>query len=212
MSSLPSKNTAAAKLDLKRELGDLYQSPAGTVVEVNVPGAHFLMVDGKGDPNTTPGYARAVETLFTLAYALKFSIKRSTGVDYTVMPLEGLWWSDDMRTFTPENKADWKWTLLIRQPSFVNSSTCDRIRTEVQKKKPTIAVEDVRFERFEEGTCVQTLHVGPFSEEGPAVQRLHDHIWANGKQLSGRHHEIYLSDIRKAAPAKWRTIIRQPFM
>jgi hypothetical protein len=200
------------KLDLKKDLGFLYQCRAGKVVEVNVPAAHFLMADGKGDPNTSPHYAKAVEALFTLAYTLKFSIKRSRGVEYAVMPLEGLWWSDDMRTFTPANKADWKWTLLIRQPGFVDDSLCDTIRAELRTKKPTVAADDVRLESFAEGACVQTLHVGPFTEEGPVVEKLHEHIRANGKQLSGRHHEIYLSDIRKAAPAKWRTIVRQPFM
>jgi hypothetical protein len=212
MSTPSSKRTSARKLDLKKELGVLYRCPSQKLVEVNVPAAHFLMADGKGDPNTNPHYAKAVEALFTLAYTLKFSIKKSRAVDYAVMPLEGLWWSDDMSTFTPANKADWKWTLLIRQPEFVEASIVETVRAELRKKKPMAAVDLVRFERFEEGVCVQTLHVGPFSEEGPAVEKLHEHIRASGKQLSGRHHEIYLSDIRKAAPAKWRTIIRQPFM
>ena len=212
MSAPSSKKTSAAKLDLKKELGVLYQCAPGKVVEVNVPSADFLMADGEGDPNTNPHYAKAVEALFTLAYALKFSIKKSRGLDYAVMPLEGLWWSDDMSTFTPANKADWKWTLLIRQTEFVDDSLFETVRAALRRKKPTVAVDVVRFERFEEGACVQTLHVGPFSEEGPAVEKLHEYIRANGKRLSGRHHEIYFSDIRKAAPAKWRTIIRQPFV
>jgi hypothetical protein len=212
MSTPSSKTTSSAKLDLKKEPGLFYRCPAGKVVEVNVPAAQFLMADGEDDPNTNPHYAKAVKALFTLAYALKFSIKKNRGVDYAVMPLEGLWWSDDMSTFTSANKADWKWTLLIRQPDFVEDSNVDAVRAELRKKKRTVAVDLVRFERFEEGACVQTLHVGPFSEEGPVVEKLHEHIRVSGKQLSGRHHEIYLSDIRKAAPAKWRTIVRQPFV
>ena len=205
------KKASSAKRDLRNELGALYQVSSGKVMEVTVPAARFLMADGEGNPNTVLQYARAVEALFTLAYALKFSIKKSQGIDYAVMPLEGLWWSDDMSTFTPENKNDWKWTMLIRQPEFVDDSVYEAVRAEIRKKKPTVAIDVVRFDRFEEGACVQTLHMGPFSEEGPTVEKLHEHIRANGKQLRGSHHEIYLSDIRKAAPEKWRTIVRQPF-
>lgn len=207
----PHLKSSAAKLDLKKDLGPIYQTHVGKVVEVNVPAAHFLMADGKGDPNTSRQYASAVEALFTLAYALKFSVKKNQGIDYVVMPLEGLWWADDMTTFSPANKTDWKWTMLIRQPDFVDELLYETVREEIRKKKAAVAVETVRFGQFEEGACVQTLHVGPFTEEGPTVEKLHVHIRSAGRNLRGHHHEIYLSDIRKAAPRKWRTIVRQPF-
>jgi hypothetical protein len=198
------------KLDLKKELKHLYQPSAKEVVEVNVPATNFLMVEGEGDPNTAPAYAEAVEALFAVAYAVKFKVKKGPlAIDYGVMPLEGLWWSDDMATFTTEDKSNWQWTMMIMLPSFVTRELVDEAIREVQKKKKLPALERLRMEAFAEGRCAQIMHIGPFSEEGPTVEKLHRYIDAHGK-LRGKHHEIYLSDIRKADPAKWKTVIRQP--
>jgi hypothetical protein len=198
------------KIDHKKELKQLYQASAKEVVEVDVPALKFLMVDGKGDPNTSKEYAEAVEALFSVSYTAKFMIKRADGgKDYAVMPLEGLWWADDMSVFTANDKANWQWTMMIMQPSFVTMRVLDAAMAEVVRKKALPGVGRLRLESFAEGRCAQILHIGPFSEEGPTIERLHAFIDARAG-LAGKHHEIYLSDIRRADPKKWKTIIRQP--
>lgn len=197
------------KIDLKKELKELYKPSAREVVEVNVPQFNFLMIDGKGDPNTLPAYREAVEALFSASYAVKFSTRKGGNPDYAVMPLEGLWWADDMSAFLGGDKTQWKWTMMIMQPSFVTRESVESALHDLQDRKALPGLARLRLERFEEGRCAQVLHVGPFSEEGPAIQRVHDYI-ARRSSLRGKHHEIYLSDIRRVAPAKWRTIVRQP--
>jgi hypothetical protein len=198
------------KIDLKKELKHLYQSSAKEVVQVDVPTLRFLMIDGEGDPNTSPQYTQAVEALFTVSYTVKFMVKKGpTAIDYVVMPLEGLWWADDMSTFVANDKSKWKWTMMIMQPSFVESEVLHAAIAEVKKKKALPAIDKLRIEYFTEGYCAQVLHIGPFSEEGPTIQKVHAFIGARSS-LAGKHHEIYLSDIRRANPAKWKTVIRQP--
>jgi hypothetical protein len=199
-----------SKRDIKREMRDLYLASAKRVSEVDVPALSYLMIDGAGDPNTAPAYAQAVEALFTVAYSVKFAFKKSAGgSDYTVMPLEGLWWADDWSVFLSNDRARWKWTMMIMQPDFVpHAFILDRIN-HVGQTKDLPALSKLRLERFEEGRCAQILHVGPFTEEGPTIEKLHGHIDARSGR-AGKHHEIYLSDVRRAAPAKWKTIIRQP--
>lgn len=198
------------KIDLKLDMKHLYQASAKAVVQVEVPALNFLMIDGIGDPNTSSAYAQAVEVLFAVSYAAKFLVKKgSQALDYAVMPLEGLWWADDMAVFSGGDKSQWQWTMMILQPGFVSPETIDRAMAETQKKKNLPAIDRLRLEEFHEGPCAQLLHVGPFSEEGPSIQRLHAFIDARSGR-TGKHHEIYLSDIRKAAPDKWKTIIRQP--
>ena len=198
------------KIDLKKELKHLYQPSAKAVVQVDVPAFQFLMMDGEGDPNTSAAYAEAVEALFSVSYTVKFMVKKGPrAIEYAVMPLEGQWWADDMSAFTADDKARWKWTMMIMQPDFVEAADIQNAIAAVQRKKALAAVDGLRLERFTEGRCAQVLHIGPFSEEGPTVQRVHDFIDATSAR-TGKHHEIYLSDIRRAAPSKWRTIIRQP--
>ncbi len=198
------------KLDLKKQLKSVYQASATTVTEVDVPRFNFLMIDGQGDPNSSAHYAAAVEALFTVAYTLKFMVKKSSAaIDYAVMPLEGLWWADDMAAFVADLKSEWHWTMMIMQPEFINAEMVADAMAAARRKKVLSALQDLRFESFEEGHCAQILHKGPFSEEGPTIDRLHQFIDTHGK-LAGKHHEIYLSDIPKAAPANWKTIIRQP--
>jgi len=198
------------KIDLKKDLKHLYQPSAKEVVQVEVPTFNFLMVDGKGDPNKSQEYAEAVETLFSVSYTAKFMIKKGgQALDYAVMPLEGLWWADDMSAFVANDKSNWKWTMMIMQPSFVGIEVIDAAIAEVQKKKKLPGLSKLRFESFTEGRCAQILHIGPFSEEGPTIERVHDFINSRAS-LTGKHHEVYLSDIRRADPKKWKTIIRQP--
>ena len=199
------------KIDYKKELKHLYRPSAKKVETVDVPKMNFLMVDGEGDPNTSQAFQDAVGVLYPLSYTLKFMIKRGEiGIDYGVLPLEGLWWADDMSSFSVENKDGWKWMLMIMQPELVTKEMVLEATENVKAKKNPASLPLVRFESFEEGKVAQIMHVGPFSEEGPTVEKVHALIEENGSQKIGKHHEIYLSDIRRAAPEKWRTIIRQP--
>lgn len=198
------------KIDLKKELKHLYLPSAKEVLQVDVPAFQFLMIDGEGDPNTSQAYAQAVEALFAVSYTAKFMVKKGPqAIDYSVMPLEGLWWADDVFAFAANDKSKWKWTMMIMQPHFVETAVIQAAIKEVKRKKALPAVDALRLENFTEGLCAQVLHVGPFSEEGPTIQRVHDFIVASST-LTGKHHEIYLSDIRRAEPSKWKTIIRQP--
>jgi hypothetical protein len=198
-------------LDWKKELGHLYAPSTKEVTQVDVPAINYLMLDGKGDPNTAQEYADAIETLFSVAYTLKFTVKKSAlAIDYGVMPLEGLWWAEDMSTFTTGDKSNWLWTAMIAQPPFISRVMVEAAITEVKRKKNPAALPKLRFEEFSEGQCAQIMHIGPFSEEGPNIEKVHHFIEAGGHTRRGKHHEIYLSDIRRAAPAKWKTIIRQP--
>ena len=200
------------KLDLKVELKHLYKASAKVVTEIDVPEMRYLMIDGVGDPNKSKEYANAVEALFSASYTAKFIVKRgSQSTDYAVMPLEGLWWAEDMSAFVADDKSEWAWTMMILQPDFVSDDTIADAIEQVAVKKHLPALPALRLERFAEGHCAQILHKGPFSDEGPTVERLHDHIDSNGSR-TGKHHEIYLSDIRRAAPENWKTIIRQPML
>jgi len=199
------------KLDLKKKWKHLYQPPADAITAVDVPPFNYLMVEGHGDPNTAPAFEQAAEALYSLSYTLKFSLKKSPSpVDYGVMPLEGLWWADDPRVFFEADKSSWKWTAMILQPDFITRAQVEAAFDEVRKKKNPAALDRVRMETLEEGPSAQTLYLGPFAEEGPVIQRMHDFIQASGKHLYGKHHEIYLSDPRRTAPEKLKTILRQP--
>ena len=197
------------KIDLKKELNTLYKPSAKKVVEVDVPAFNFLMVDGEGNPNTSTSYKEAVEALYSVSYSVKFALKKENGINYAVMPLEGLWWADDLTSFQRSDKDAWKWTMMIMQPPEISRKMVQSAIAGIQERKVLPGLQRLRFEKFKEGRCAQTLHVGPFSEEGPTIQRVHDYITSRSA-LKGKHHEIYLSDVRKAAPENWKTIIRQP--
>ena len=137
--------------------------------------------------------------------------KGPRAIDYGVMPLEGLWWTDDMAQFNQEDKSNWKWTAMIMQPDIVSKDEVEEAIGRTAEKKELAALSLLEFKSFTEGKSAQILHIGPFSEEGPTIEKLHRFIAENGFQRHGKHHEIYLSDIRRAAPEKWRTIIRQPY-
>jgi len=199
------------KIDYKKELKYLFKPSPQKVEIVEVPQMNFLMIDGRGDPNTSQEFQDALETLYSLSYTLKFMIKKSASeIDYGVLPLEGLWWADDMSQFNTGNKETWKWTLMIMQPEFVTTKLFNLAVEQVRKKKNPAALAKVRVETFSEGKAAQIMHMGPFSEEGPTIEKVHRFIEENGCQRTGKHHEIYLSDIRKAAPEKWKTVVRQP--
>lgn len=198
------------KLDLKQPLKHLYAPTPKQFTVVDVPPMNFLTIDGAGNPNTAAEYKQAVEALYSLAYTLKFAIKKTQQTDYGVMPLEGLWWVPDMATFSTERKDDWLWTMMILQPDFITPEQVEDARAAAAKKKDLPALPKVRFESFHEGLAVQILHVGPYSAEGPTLAGMHTFIRRNGWELHGKHHEIYLSDPARTVPDKLKTVLRQP--
>ena len=202
-------------IDLKKEFKHLYQPSAKKVEIVRVPRLQFSMIDGaieKGsEPGRSPGFAEATQALYSICYTLKFMLKKreTSAIDYPVMALEGLWWVEDGR-FDITVKDNWFYTLMILQPDVISREIFAEGLEQVRRKKgDREMLSKLRLDDFEEGLCVQTMHIGPFSEEGPAIQRVHEFICARSA-LAGKHHEIYLSDIRRANPSRWKTIIRQP--
>jgi hypothetical protein len=198
------------KLDLKNNLKYLYAPSAKVFSVVDVPQMNFIMIDGQGDPNTSVEYVEALQALYTAAYTLKFKIKKDFAVDYPVMALEGLWWIDDMSQFSAARKDDWKWTMMIMQPEIITPSLFARAVDEALKKKGHPALSKLRLESYQEGLAMQIMYFGPFADEGPTIARLHQFIEESGHVRFGKHHEIYLSDPRRVAPEKLRTVIRQP--
>lgn len=199
-----------SSLDLKKKYREHYTARVGKPTLVEVPARPFLMIDGAGDPNTSQEYADAVAALYPIAYGIRAVLKRQTGDGYTVMPLEGLWWADDMSRFSVDDKSDWKWTMMICLPTPATAEMVGEVMPEVIAKKKLVSGEKVRFEVFEEGSAAQVMHLGPYADEAPTIQLLHEFIAAEGLSLTGKHHEIYLGDPRKTDPAKLRTLIRQP--
>lgn len=201
------------KIDFKKELKHLYNPSAKEVAIADVPTMNYLMVDGAGDPNTAQEYQDAIEALYAVSYALKFTVKKEKAIDYGVMPLESLWWTDDMAQFSTENKDIWKWTAIIMQPEYVTKELFNQALEQVAKKKKLPALSKVRFESLHEGLSAQIMQLGPFSAEGPSIEKLHGFIKENRYEFDGltqKHHEIYLSDVRRVSPEKMRTVIRQP--
>lgn len=198
------------KYDIKVELKPLYRPTAKDVTRVTVPPMQFLAVDGSGDPNTSAAYADAIEALYTVAYTVKFASK-SQGRDFVVGPLEGLWRADDPSDFVTRNKSAWEWTMLVSQPEWV---TIELVAASVEKarsKKNLPALDLVRVLELDEGDSVQIMHHGSYDDEGPTLARLHhEFLPAHGLTFNGDHHEIYLSDARRTAPDKLKTILRQP--
>ncbi len=200
-----------SKIDYKQEWRHLYNPSSKEVSVVDVPEMNFLMVDGAGDPNVSQAYRQAIEALFSLSYTLKFRIKKMMGVDYAVMPLEGLWWTDDPGQFSLSRKENWKWTAMIMQPEWVTAELFSEALGELGKKKALPALEQMRFASSHEGRCAQVMHIGPYAAEEPTIARLYAFIHEHGYERRGKHHEIYLSDPSRTAPDKLKTVIRQPF-
>lgn len=201
------------KVDFKKELKHLYQPAKKDFEVVDVPAMQFLMLDGMGDPNTAPEYQQALEALYAVAYKLKFASKKQLDKDYVVPPLEGLWWAEDMDAFTSmRDKNQWSWTMMIMTPEWITAALFQQTLGVVREgKQPPVALDKVRLENYHEGLCAQILHIGSYDDEAPTLARLH-HEWmpARGYAFNGKHHEIYLSDPRRVAPEKLKTVLRQP--
>jgi len=207
-------------LDLKKQFKYLYQPSAKKIETVQVPNLQFAMVDGyieKGsEPGKSPAFAEATQALYSLSYTLKFMFKKrkTNAIDYPVMALEGLWWVEDGK-FEIFRKDNWFFTLMIMQPQVVTQEIFEEAREEVRKKKgDSNALNKLRLDYFEEGLCVQTMHIGPYATEPGTIERMHEFMKVNGLTdlvgPRGKHHEIYLSDPRKADPAKLKTVLRHP--
>lgn len=201
------------KLDFKKTL-DGYQARRGEFRLLDVPATQYLMVDGHGDPNTSQAYADALAALYPVAYAVKFASKNTMDRDYVVPPLEGLWWADDMTTFTSaRDKSQWDWTMMLMVPSWLGAQQVDEALDKVAQKTAPPALNKIRLDVINEGTCVQTLHVGSYDDEAPVLAEMHEQVIPNeGLRMTGKHHEIYLSDPRRVEPSRLRTILRQPVL
>lgn len=199
------------KTDFKKMLKHLYSPSRKEWVEVNVPPMQYLMVDGQGSPGEAPEYFTAVEWLFSVSYPVKFMSKKELSRDYSVMPLEGLWYADDLSAYTESGRRDeWRWTLMILQPEWITQDMVERVIEKTVKKRDDKPAS-LRLEIFDEGRCLTRLHVGPFADEAPVLHHLHHELMPSlGLAFNGNHHEIYLSDPRRTAPEKLRTILRQP--
>jgi hypothetical protein len=199
------------KVDIKKELKALYAPSARKPSEVEVPGFNYIMIDGKGDPNTSKDFSDAIEALYSVSYTLKFMIKKGPqAIDYHVMPLEGLWWADDMMDFVRGDKSKWSWTLMIMQPEYVTRELYDQAIVEADRKKKPAAIGKLRLEYYQEGLSMQMMHIGPFSTEITTVKVIEEAVTSHGYVPSGKHHEIYLSDFRRASPEKMKTVLRLP--
>jgi len=203
-----------AKVDYKKELKQLYGGKVGKPVVVQVPKMNYIMISGTGDPNTSQEYSDAIQTLYPVAYAIKFISKIKYGNDFSVLPLEGIWWTEDMASFSTKDKSNWLWTAMIMQPDVVNEAIYAQAVEQVRAKKSPKSLDKLRFESYDEGRSAQVMYSGPYSDEGPSIQALHQFIKQQGGVLDDNtkhHHEIYLGDPRRTAPEKLKTIIRQPF-
>jgi hypothetical protein len=198
-------------LDLRKTLKELYAPSAKAFSLVEVPPLRFIMIDGTGDPNSAQAYQQALEALYPVAYGLKFALKKAGVADWSVMPLEGLWWAEDMSVFATGSDRDaWQWTMMIAQPEVVTAEHVEQVAADVRRKKNLPALERLRLGTYTEGPSAQILYLGPYSGEGPTILRLHAWIADQGYVLRGKHHEIYLGDPRRTAPEKLKTVIRQP--
>jgi len=201
-----------SKVDFKKTLKQFYVPPK-EFVTVDVPEMQFVMVDGHGDPNTAKEYKDAVESLYAVAYKMKFISKKTLEKDYVVPPLEGLWWAEDMATFHTREKSQWDWTMMIMTPEWISVEIYDEAVKKVRKAKDPASLDLVRLERYHEGLSAQIMHIGSYDDEGPVLAQMHnDFIPKNGFVENGKHHEIYLSDPRRVAPEKLKTVLRQPVL
>lgn len=209
------------KLDYKKEYKDLYQ-PKKVPSIIEVPEMIFIAVEGKGNPNTSPEYQAALEMLYGLSFTIKMSKMNNTQpegyFEYTVPPLEGLWYCDGV-SFDGVNVTDkdkFKWISLIRQPEFVTEEVFQWARAALSAKKPQLDLEKARLIKYTEGLCVQIMHIGSYDNESESILRMKAYAEENGYREDfsedRRHHEIYLSDPRRCAEERLKTVIRHPIV
>lgn len=197
------------KIDFKQSLKALYRPSAQSFSVVNVPEMTYVKVDGAGNPGNDE-YTQACSWLYAISYCLKFESKGKLSKDYVVPPLEGLWWADDMSAFVDNRREEWKWTLMIMQPEWISAAMIEHCEDKTAKKLG-VPPDSLRHEALAEGLCVQITHIGPYSDEGPVLKKLHEEFMPkHDYEFNGHHHEIYISDPRRCAPEKMKTVLRQP--
>ena len=197
-----------AKIDLKKEMKQLYTAGKEPAI-VTVPEMTFIAYDGQGDPNTSKEFQDSMGVIFGLAYTIKFMCKE-IDKDFVVMPLEGLWWTDDMSDFSVANKEKWKWTVIIALPNYIDIEIFNEAKKKLFAKKKLSNIGKARLEKYEDGLSAQILHSGPYAEETPTIEKLHSFIKEQGYRMHKKHREIYFNSPQKVAPEKLKTIIRQP--
>lgn len=197
------------KLDFKKQMKALYLPSPKELVLVQVPEMQFVMIDGEGSPGGE-AYVHAVQWLYSVIYPIKFIAKKKLGKDFVAPPLEGLWWADDMNAYIEGDRDAWKWRMMIATPDWATRDMFEEAVDKAQKKLGA-RPDSLKLEKFEEGLCVQIMHVGSYADEAPTIARMHkEFIPENGLVENGHHHEIYLSDPRRVAPEKLKTVLRQP--
>lgn len=199
------------KIDFKKEMADIYNPSKKQFSIVKIPAMQYFMIDGSGNPNNSTIFQSSLQALYSLSFTIKFNLKKSEkALDYTVMPLEGLWWSDfGEADFITGNKDNFLWTLMIMQPDFVTADDVEKAFEDVRKKGKVEKLDMVRFESIPENMAAHIMYIGPFDDEYPTVQAMHRFIDEQGYKIVGKHREIYLSDFRRTKPENLRTIIRQ---
>ena len=200
------------KVDLKKKYKPFYSERKGSMSIVEVPEFKYLQCNGQGNPNTSADYQNAIEALYALSYKIKFAIRESKDVDYGVMPLECLWWMDDMNEFSRDRIDEWKWSAMIMQPNFITKEIVEAACQEVSKKKQLPYLDKIELVDFCDGLSAQIMHIGSYADEAPTIDKLHKYIAGNGFERHGKHREIYLNDPRRTAPENLKTIIRQPIV
>lgn len=203
------RRVAMPKKDLRKENKALYAASADEVVELDVPKIQYVAVDGVGDPNTA--FSEAIGALYSVAYRLKFALKRDdASKDFVVMAPEALYDAQSPGSFALLPRDKWRWKLLLALPVHVPKKLLDKSIADAKASKPNAFLDGIHLERLEEGHCVQTLHVGPYSTEHETIARMHAYMREHGEVAAGPHHEIYLGDPNRSPPEKLRTIVRQP--
>lgn len=197
-------------MEREEEIARLYKPSAKACEIVDVPEMRFLMIDGSGDPNTSIDFQEAIQALYGVSYTLKFTLKKSGGPEFRVAPLEALFWTDAGGRLDVGSKDGWSWTMMVRQPDFVEPAAIADATAQAKAKRELPALPKMRFESFREGLSAQVMHVGPYAAETPTIEKLHAFIAEQGCEPAGKHHEIYLGDPRRAAPEKLKTVVRQP--
>ncbi len=199
------------KIDLKQELQHLYKPSVKQPEIVDVPAMNFMMIDGAGDPNVSQPFVDAVQALNSAAFTLKFAVKKQRGIDFKVMPTEGLWWTERLEDFRIDQPANWLWTIMILQPDFITAEDVKAAVEAAKVKKKLAALDLIRFDSYHEGRSAQIMHIGPYGlAEVPTVERLDGFIHEEGARMTGKHHEIYISDPSRTAPERLKTILRHP--
>ena len=200
--------TTENKTDLKKELKVAFSAKRRPEI-VDIPPMQYISFEGKGDPNNSPLFEKGMNVLYGLAYTLKFQLKKQ-GRDFVVAPLEGQWWGTHMEVFAESRKDEWLWKVMIAVPEFVTKSDFEAARRALTEQKDVPGLEEAVIETIHDGPSVQVLYYGPYAEEGPTIAAMHQYAFDLGYKLRSRHREVYMSDPRRTAPEKLKTIIRQP--